>query len=76
MLDHLPHWTAALFLLYAAGCLFVALRAPHIRTIAARMKPGPRQRLLARPAYALFVRVVAIFGLIASCMLAWMVLRS
>ncbi|MEO8724959.1 MAG: hypothetical protein ABI383_02445 [Acidobacteriaceae bacterium] len=76
MLDHLPHWTAALFLLYAAGCLFVAVRASHIRTVAARMKPSPRQRLLARPAYVLFVRVVAIFGAVASCMLAWMVLHS
>ena len=76
MPNHLPHWTAALFLLYAVGCLFVALRASHIRTIASRMKPSPRQRLLARPAYALFVRLVAIFGLIAACMLAWMTLRS
>lgn len=76
MLDHLPHWTAALFLLYGAACLLVALRASHIQTVAARMKPGPRQRLLARPAYALFVRLAAIFGLIASWMLAWIVLRS
>ena len=76
-LDHLPHWTALLFLLYAAVCLFVAVRTPHLhRMAAARMKPGARQRFISRPGYALFVRIIAIFGVVMSLTETYLILRA
>ncbi len=75
-LSELPRWTAILFVLYAMGCLFVAVRASYIPKLAARMRPSARQRLLARPAYVWFVRLIGLFGFIAALGVAIIILRS
>jgi hypothetical protein len=76
-LEHLPHWTALFFLLYAAVCVFFAVRTPYIHKIAAaRMRPGARQRLLASRGYAAFVRIIAVFGFAMSLTATWLILRK
>jgi hypothetical protein len=69
-----PHWVAFLTFLYAAACFWVLLNAGKIRKIAARMRPGPRQRMLARPGYTVFVRGVALFGLVMGFVATYVIL--
>jgi hypothetical protein len=70
----LPHWTAVPILFWALVCLLAVWRADYIQTIAARMRPSPRQRLLSSRGYLLFVRGIALFAFASAVALATLML--